>query len=316
MDDKDKIFFDSTIPLILTNEVDSTIPLILTSEADSSLNLNNELLKIRSLIQKKYLNIQRDDISKERTSFDKRFISIKNTAKEIISTNKEKPLSTNNFIQKYENEVELLHEHKNLLQKNKLKSDIVTNQQMLIDHLKLNIKELKFNQNCLEKKLVESTNSNKNFEDNNNELNDNLNDQIKTNQTLHDTIKKLNSDHSEGSLNKEENNQLRIKIKFYQDENIRLSSELYSFQDKYKTIKSNFTEVELEKNNIYRQITELNNSLIKTNILGTPFVKKSLEEDSINTKVLNNISNINNQVDQKEKELTSKLEDQINDIFK
>jgi hypothetical protein len=106
------------------------------------------------------------------------------------------------------------------------------------------------------------------------------------------------------------------KIKFYQEENIRLSSQLNTIQNKYKTIRSNFAEVELEKNNIYKQIKELNNSLIKNNILGTPFIKDTIEENSINSKVLNDISSINIQEDEKVLEHKTELDDDVNDIFK
>ena len=52
-------------------------------------------------------------------------------------------------------------------------------------------------------------------------------------------------------------NELLSKIKFYQEENIRLSSELNSTQERYEAIKNNFDEVELEKNNIYKQIKDI-----------------------------------------------------------
>ena len=105
------------------------------------------------------------------------------------------------------------------------------------------------------------------------------------------------------------------KIEFYQEENVRLSSEINSVQTKYETIKSNFNEVELEKNNIYKQIQELNNSLIKNNIVGTPFVKEIIKEDSINSKVLNDITNNNLQENKKTSEQNKDLDDEITDIF-
>lgn len=55
---------------------------------------------------------------------------------------------------------------------------------------------------------------------------------------------------------------------------------------------------QLEKNNIYKQIQELSDSLTKNNILGTPYQKEIISEDSVNAKVLNNISE-NNLNDQK-----------------
>ena len=55
-------------------------------------------------------------------------------------------------------------------------------------------------------------------------------------------------------------------------------------------IKSNFDTIEKSKNDIFKQIKDLNNSLTSNNIVGTPFVKEILSEDSINSKVLNDIS--------------------------
>ena len=87
-------------------------------------------------------------------------------------------------------------------------------------------------------------------------------------------------------------------------------------QGKYQTIKNNFAVVELDKNNIYKQIQELNNSLIKNNIVGSPFVKDIIKENSINSKVLNDISNINLQEDNKILESKNILDDDVNDLFK
>ena len=105
------------------------------------------------------------------------------------------------------------------------------------------------------------------------------------------------------------------KIKFYQDDNIRLSSQVNDFQKKYETIKNNFNEVEKEKNVIFNKIKELNNSLLKNNIVGTPFLEKKIEEDTINSKVLNNISE-NNLNDNKNSDKDIDLDVTVNDIFK
>tara|TARA_B100000795_G_scaffold224769_1_gene180278 strand:+ start:612 stop:941 length:330 start_codon:yes stop_codon:yes gene_type:complete len=105
------------------------------------------------------------------------------------------------------------------------------------------------------------------------------------------------------------------KINFYQEENIRLSSEIIIIQKDYESIKNNFTEEVNEKNNIYKKIKELNNSLVKNNIVGTPFLKEKIKEVSINSKVLNDISN-KNLVDEKKRiEIDKDLNEQINDIF-
>ena len=132
------------------------------------------------------------------------------------------------------------------------------------------------------------------YKKNNNTLSSNL-------EELKDKIKQLD----------EENK----KIKFYQDDNIRLSSSVNDIQKKYDTIKDNFNKTEKEKNDIFIQIQDLNNSLLKNNIIGSPFVKDKIEETNINSKVLNDITdnNLNNtKTSNKDKDLNII----VNDIFK
>ena len=105
------------------------------------------------------------------------------------------------------------------------------------------------------------------------------------------------------------------KIKFYQDDNIRLSSSVNDIQKKYDIIKDNFNKTEKEKNDIFIQIQDLNNSLLKNNIIGAPFLKDKIEETNINSKVLNDIAdnNLNNtKTSNKDKDLNII----VNDIFK
>jgi hypothetical protein len=303
MSDKNTKFFDSGIPLSLTKEM------------KTSLNPNIEFLKIINLIKNKHLKIERDDLSKIKSSFANELISIKNSARIINIKIKKNFFLINSIIKNQEDEIQLLHQEKKILNHNKIQSNIIYSQKILIDNFKQSIEELKFNLYQLEKKLKESVNSNKNFETNNNKLNNNISLLITANEKLKDTIKKFDSQQTETSLSLVDKNELLSKIKFYQEENIRLSSELNSTQERYEAIKNNFDEVELEKNNIYKQIKELNNSLIKTNVIGTPFLKDIFEEGSINSKVLNEISNTNFQEENKTKEKNKNLEDKIFDIF-
>ncbi len=303
MDDKDINFFDSNIPLLLNKEI------------DSSLNLNIEMLKIKDLIKVKYLTTEKAPPLNVKTYLDNDFISIKNAAKKINNDIKEKTLLINNTIENQENELKLLYQEKKLLDQNKIQSDIIYNQQKLIDNYKKDTIELKFNLNKVEKKLEENIHSNRNLLINNNEYKKTISRYIVNNKKLQDTINKIKSENTELSLTTEQINEMNNKIKFYQEENIRLSSELNSVQNNYASIKNNFAKVEFEKNNIYKQIQELNNSLIKNNIVGTPFVKEIIKEDSINSKVLNDISKNNLEEDKKISEQKDELDDEINDIF-
>ena len=121
---------------------------------------------------------------------------------------------------------------------------------------------------------------------------------------------------NEKSLDTSKKDEMISKIKFYQDENTRLSSEIINFKKKYETIKNNFTDVENKKNNIFKKVKELNNSLIKNNIIGTPFVKETVVEDSINSKILNDITDTNLKKEKEKTEQNNNLDDQISNIFK
>ena len=128
-------------------------------------------------------------------------------------------------------------------------------------------------------------------------------------------INRLNLELTETQKMNKELSTSNNKIKFYQDDNIRLSSQVNDFQKKYETIKNNFNEVEKEKNVIFNKIKELNNSLLKNNIIGTPFLEKKIEEDTINSKILNDISE-NNLNDNKNSDKDIDLDVTVNDIFK
>ena len=70
------------------------------------------------------------------------------------------------------------------------------------------------------------------------------------------------------------------------------------------------------KEDIFKQIKDLNNSLTKTNIVGTPFVKEIVEEKSINSKVFNDIANENLKNEKSRSKTSNDLDEEINNIFK
>ena len=115
---------------------------------------------------------------------------------------------------------------------------------------------------------------------------------------------------------KSQSEEMSNQIKFYQEDNIRLSNEIINIQKKYEMIKSNLASSEKVKEDIFKQIKDLNNSLTKTNIVGTPFIKKIAEEESINSKVLNDIKNKNLKNEEIKSEKNIDLDEEINNIFK
>ena len=78
------------------------------------------------------------------------------------------------------------------------------------------------------------------------------------------------------------------KVKFYQEENVRLSSELLAVQKKNTTIKENLNFIETEKEEISNKIKELNKSIDeKTNIIPSNFIKQSLVKTEEKNETLN-----------------------------
>jgi hypothetical protein len=302
MDDQVSKFKDLSTPLILTN--------LITSIPDKSV----EILKIRDLIQIKYFN-KINSVQNNKFLLNKNLMTIIKEVIDIDNDVQKKTSLINETIKYQETKLKKLYDEKKLLEQNKIQSDIIKNQQKLIDNHKQNIANLTLTLSESEKKLNEKDISNRKLLINNAELKNTISRYIVHNKKLQENIIELKAEYSTISLTKLQIDEMTSKINFYQEENIRLSSEIIIIQKDYESIQNNFIQVENEKNNIYKQIKELNNSLIKNNIVGTPFLKEKIKEVSINTKVLNDINN-KNLVDEKKKlGINKNLNEQISDIF-
>jgi hypothetical protein len=148
----------------------------------------------------------------------------------------------------------------------------------------LDIENNKFKINLDQQKtnLEESLMKNRSFEINNSELKKTISRYIINYKKLQE---KTNLIENSKILKSEDDAQ---KVKFYQDENIRLSSELLSTRKKNETIKTNINNIELEKQKISNKIKELNNSIIgKSNIISSPISKEIPVEDQKEISKLN-----------------------------
>ena len=130
------------------------------------------------------------------------------------------------------------------------------------DELKNILKETEIN-------MHETNQKNRSFEINNSELKNTISRYIVNSKKLQEQL---------NSLEKSKNfelGEINRKVKFYQDENVRLSGELLSFQKKNENIKINLTDIETEKLKISNKIKELSESIEqKTNIVETTFLKE------------------------------------------
>lgn len=346
MNDKDKNFSVINNPLILEKEISN--PLILNKEIVDALVLNqeidfnfndeknpsNEIMKINNLIKMKYLRKEIFSQNVIKSNFVQDFISIKNTAKEINKDIKEKTLLINDSIVDQEKKIQLLYKEKKSLDqnrlefnenKNKIQTDIIDNQQKLIENNKKDINKFKLILDDLEKKLKETILTNKSLEINNHELKNTVSKYVVHSKKLDKEIKDIkegkeyNPVPQKKSLSTDQinqiNNRIDERIKFYQEENIRLSSELASFQTKYETISKNFTEVEFEKNSIFKQIQELNNSLNKTNFVDKSLVEEGTAENLSDGELFNEINDDDSNNNQKTTNPKNILDSDITDIF-
>ena len=262
-----------------------------------------------SLKEKSKLNYDKKNLIK------KEFSEIKKSAQAIEDSVKEKTLEITEKINYQELEIKKLNDEKVFFDRNKIQSEILNNQRQLIEKYKLNNENLKSSMSALNTKLKIISDHNEKLNSNNTELKDTITRFIKHNKNLQNNIELLQKEQLETKMIKSQILELTDQIKFYQEDNIRLSSEFLSITKKYEIINNNFNSVDKEKNNIFKQIQELNNSLTKTNIVGTPFVKDKLKDDTINSKVLNDISKSNLNKENIKSE-TDDLDKEINDIFK
>lgn len=164
------------------------------------------------------------------------------------------------------------------------------------ENLKIKNKDLK---NDLDEKtlnLNETKEKNRSYEINNAELKNTLSRYINNSKNLQE---KLNlNDKSINSKLEEESK----KVKFYQEENIRLSSELLSVQKNNETIKDNLNFIETEKEKISNKIKELNKSIEgKTNIISSSFTKEKTPNiqkdiDELNDKEQKSLDEIVNKI--------------------
>ena len=290
-------------------------PLILKNEVVVDLGKNIEILKISDLIKIKYSENSNFIQINNKSSLDQDFKTIKQSAMDMDEVLKRKTFLINNTIKCHETELNILYNEKKLSEQNNLQSDIIKNQKQLIDKQKLNNTDLKSNLNEVEKRLKEKDISIKKFLIDNDELKITISRYIEHNKKLQDNIIQLKKDYGENPLSKSQIDEMANKINFYQEENIRLSSEITDRHNDLESMKIDFTKVELEKNNIFEKIKELNNSLINNNIVSTPFKKENYEDNSLKLRTSDNIIDSNTS-EEKIKEKSSKnLNDNINNIF-
>ena len=242
-------------PLLLVNEISKNA----SPKANMSFinNLNKNNININEKIKNEIIN--------ELYNLFKKKIK-KNTLKIIFDHQIE--------IKKFQKKIEYLNESKKILENNN--HDLQSNLNQIIE----------------DKKVLEN---------NNHDLQSSLDKIIEEKEML---IEKNTRAQEELSLeksnllnnsNNEKLTELNNKLKFYQDENLRLSRDLSNSQETHHIIKKQLNDFEKQKNQISNQIQELNNSVSKSNLIEHTFVNELPPEASQDLKNLNNqdMTNLN-----------------------
>ena len=263
-------------PLLLVNEISKNA----SPKANMSFinNLNKNNININEKIKNEIIN--------ELYNFFKKKIR-KNTLKIIFDQQIE--------IKKFQKKIEYLNESKKILENNN--HDLQSNLNQIIEDKKI----LENNNHDLQSNLNQIIEDKKVLENNNHDLQSSLDKIIEEKEML---IEKNTRAQEELSLeksnllnnsNNEKLTELNNKLKFYQDENLRLSRDLSNSQETHHIIKKQLNDFEKQKNQISNQIQELNNSVSKSNLIAHTFVNELPPEASQDLKNLNNqdMTNLN-----------------------
>ena len=266
-------------PLLLVNEISKNA----SPKANMSFinNLNKNNININEKIKNEIIN--------ELYNLFKKKIK-KNTLKIIFDQQIE--------IKKFQKKIEYLNESKKILENNN--HDLQSNLNQIIEDKKI----LENNNHDLQSNLNQIIEDKKVLENNNHDLQSSLDKIIEEKEML---IEKNTKAQEELSLeksnllnnsNNEKLTELNNKLKFYQDENLRLSRDLSNSQETHHIIKKQLNDFEKQKNKISNQIQELNNSVSKSNLITPTFINELAPEASQDLKNLNNqdMTNLNEEI--------------------
>ena len=284
-------------PLLLVNEISKNASPKANMSFINNLNKNNINIneKIKNEIINELYNFFKKKIKKNtlKLIFDKQ-IKIKKFQKKIEYLNESKKILENNNHDLQSNLNQII-EDKKILENNN--HDLQSNLNQIIEDKKI----LENNNHDLQSNLNQIIEDKKVLENNNHDLQSSLDKIIEEKEML---IEKNTRAQEELSLeksnllnnsNNEKLTELNNKLKFYQDENLRLSRDLSNSQETHHIIKKQLNDFEKQKNQISNQIQELNNSVSKSNLITPTFINELAPEASQDLKNLNNqdMTNLN-----------------------
>ncbi len=247
-----KIIQENKEMLYLSNQKLQKEVSLLTKNKNIIIEMNNKYQEQISQLEAEKINFKENQISK-----DERV--------KILIDDKQKLIESNNTFKE---------ENSRLVN---IESDLLKNK-----------RNLEFELNTLKNRefVVESKNEEKILQD----MNDSLQYELKSiranetklienNKKLHTELIKLRSTENV-KVHSEELKNLREKLIFHQEDNLRLSYELSSAKKRYDIMKDQLGNIEMEKSNITKKIEDLTQSIGNTNIVETPFkVEKDVKKN-------------------------------------
>ena len=284
IDDKVKEHIVNELYLFVKKKVKkNTLKLIFEQQIEIK-NLKNDIILLKK--DKNKLIENYNILEKNYEIIFKNYEQQKNINEEINSENNEfkikiKTLKLNliEIDKKYERAVA---ENKKLsIDKSQLQSDL----NLTIDEKENLANENIKLQNSLkeqDEKFEVTNQKNRSFEINNAELKNTVSRYVVNLKKLQEQL---------DAADKSKNNELKEinqKVKFYQDENVRLSGELIMYQKKNENIKINLADIKTEKEMISNKIKELGKSIEdKANVVETKFSNKDHVEQTKDLEKLN-----------------------------
>ena len=250
------------------NQLYSTPEII--EACDDILNRSQENSKIEGIIIKKENKHQHPLLLVNEISNDT-ISKTKNSFLNDLATNDANSRKNYEIEDKIKNEIKIkiYNLFKKKIKKNTLK--LIVDQQIEIKKFQKEINYLNENKKALEA-------SNHNFVSNLDKITEDKKMLIEKNKKIQEELfsqksnfKKSNLLHNSSSGKLTE---LNNKLKFSQDENLRLSSEVFNSRKKYNVIKKQLYDFELQKNQLSNQIQELNDTVNKSNLVTPSFINE------------------------------------------
>ena len=250
------------------NQLYSTSEII--EACDDILNRSQENSKIEGIIIKKENKHQHPLLLVNEISNDT-ISKTKNSFLNDLVTNDANSRKNYEIDDKIKNEIiiKIYNLFKKKIKKNTLK--LIVDQQIEIKKFQKEINYLNENKKALEA-------SNHNFLSKLDKITEDKKMLIEKNKKIQEELFSQKSNFKKSNLLHNSNSgkltELNNKLKFSQDENLRLSSEVFNSRKKYNVIKKQLYDFELQKNQLSNQIEELNDTVNKSNLVTPSFINE------------------------------------------